>query len=306
MSDDARIRSIVNNLNMEFDKKMEAEGHEFQFQDHGFSEKEYVQRLGLVITNNREPEIPGNASLEIFNEIREEVEICGSAVLPGLVNPEIIHRLYRKQTRKWKQMAEEHMRAVADVVSVGTRKLLGVVCPSEGATALLHKELRQIITTFHERTLAKALTNLNTYSEAEQTKMPHTTDPGFGRKLRLLQSLRVTNNFVRVHEDYESGLKRVIDEMQEVVKNGQFFQARASLTAAETVSSAMFEEFHSSSHNNTVHDVHDILKIYYEVCIFPVQPDSARLTGGSSPCEPTSAISHIRLSKIFYLTPMGP
>ncbi len=261
---DARIRLLVHTLNVEFDRKMVAEGHEFKFEDHGTPENDYIQRVGYFIATNKVPEIDGDASLEIFNQIREQVQVYGSG-LPGMVHPEVIRRLYEMQTQKWEQMAEEHVRTVANGVSVGTRKLLEVVCPSEGATALLHNELQQIITTFHDRALAKALATLNTYSQADRTKTPQTTNPDFEHRLRLLQSLRVTKTYVRVRDIYQSKLEEVYNRMNQLVSNGEFLQTRAALTVAEDLSGFILDEFHSSALKNTVHDVHDILKVYYKV-----------------------------------------
>jgi len=98
--------------------------HIYSFQDCDTKEDEYIQRLGVLLSSGvSESQQQGtHEGEELFAKIEEEIPNCGCAELPGQVYPDIIPRLYREQTRKWRGMAEDHLKNVAEGVKLAAEE----------------------------------------------------------------------------------------------------------------------------------------------------------------------------------------
>ncbi|KAH7304159.1 P-loop containing nucleoside triphosphate hydrolase protein [Stachybotrys elegans] len=243
--DDAMVRFKIRALNDTFDKLMREKGYEYEFEDHGLNKEDCLQRMRQIVRGNF-PEQPKESAF--IAKIQDEVKKCSSTELPGMVHPEVIQRLYKVQTRKWREMAEMHLLEAATIVRRGAKAVLEMVCSETGGTALLHQELWEVLANFHETALNRAKANLWRYCEGDQAKPLQTTDPEFAHKLRLLKTLRVFKSFEKAtmawHDNKSS------------VEQGEM--------SAESVGALLYDAMHSSSTSNTVNDVHDTLKVYYE------------------------------------------
>ena len=114
---------------------MRNSGHIYSFQDYDTKEDEYIQRLGVLLSSGvSEPQQQGTREgEELFAKIEKEIPNCGCAELPGQVHPDIIPRLYPGQTRKWRGMAEDHLKNVAEGVKLAAEEILESV--ARGAVA---------------------------------------------------------------------------------------------------------------------------------------------------------------------------
>jgi len=273
---EARARSFVREENDKFGARMRKFGHVYEFEDHNLKEEEYMQRLREVLWQTSEEQ--GNAqqqaertteksptrerdarggvvrsNQDLFAKIRDEAKICGCTELPGLVHPDIIRRLYREQTQKWREIAEDHLRTVAAGVLLAINAILDAVCPPGGSTGILHEELLLVLRRFYDGALRRALAALRTYCDGDRAKMLQTTDPLFAHRLRLLQSVRMARSIALAWKLVgEKSKDHTIEDLELI----------------------LFNECHHSTVDNTVNDVHDALKVYYEVFIFPAWPGS--------------------------------
>ncbi len=262
---DARVRCLVSEENNMFAQRMREFGHVYEFEDHSLKERDCIQRLRDIIepgTADAQPNTgpalgasvapvlerddpPVRDRHELFAEIRKEVLICGCTGLPGQVHPDIIHRLYSQQTRKWRDKAAAHLKTVAAGVGRAAEEILDAVCPRAGRTGVLHEELRLVLRQFHDGALRRALETLHTYCDGDQMKLLQTTDTDFLYKLRLLQSVR---------------MMKTIDVACKVV------YANKESHSLEDLELLLFNSCHHSTTDNKVNEVHDALKVYYEVC----------------------------------------
>jgi len=265
----ARARYLSRLENDMFGDRMRAFGHAYEFQDHGLKEEDYLRGLrGLLQpesiathanTSEQAPEGskisllqpdprigPVRSSEELYAKIREEVRICGCTELPGLFNPDIVRRLYRDQTHKWGIVAETHLRSVAEKIDLAAEEILNTVCPPGDNTGVLHGEFRVILRRFYDGALRRALASLRDYCSGEQSKMLQTTDPGFTRRLQILQTLR----------------------MVDLIKTATNIASIETVNKVSTkeLQNALYTTCHHSTADNTANNVHDILKVYYEVC----------------------------------------
>lgn len=263
-------------------------GHVYEFEDHALKEDECIQRMREIIVRNEDraqqnalaaAQANGNptpdvtprrkrrasrvsnpapkrdhsvrSSEALFAKIRHEVNICNSTELPGLVHPDVIRRLYKVQTEKWHIIAEDHLKTVALGVTGAAEEILNIVCPPGGSTSVLHDELLLIIRQFYDEALRRSLGILETYCKGDRIKLLQTTDPGFVHKLRLLQSLRMMKN---------------IDVARQLVDTEE------NNHSVEELSILLFNACHHTALDNTVNEVHDALKVYYEVCSLDLSP----------------------------------
>lgn len=255
-SPSARARQIVREASVLFNKEMRDSGHAMSFQDHDLEMDGCLARLGKILHPETKLEkAPASLSVpededddhgaELFARIREEVAICSSTQLPGMVHPDVIQRLYRQQTALWHDVASTHVRDAASTIISSAEELLNDVCPASGSTSFLHGELLLAVRQFHDESLEKVLRALDTYSEGDQTKLLQTTDPGFNHRLQLLKSLRMVKTM----------------ELATAIVS-----ANKKTLSVEELGILLFEHCHHSAVDNTVNDVHDTLKVYYEVC----------------------------------------
>lgn len=169
-----------------------------------------------------------------------------------MVHPDVIHRLYKMQTAKWQRIAEDYLREVATTVLIAVQSFLAQLCASsDGPPSILHEELTLTMQQLHQAALAKSLTELDSYCSGNQSKLLQTTDPEFEEKLQLMRTIRLSRSVLKVME------------------LSQFFELNkaagdTSISKRELFNS-LFQQCHHSTIDNTVNDVHDTLKAYYEV-----------------------------------------
>ncbi len=263
----SRARQIVSEANAHFSEVMRDDGHAYSFQDHNLEMDTCLERMRWILfphtkpkkdpspfssapfrspeeENDEEDEEADDNGKKLFQKIEEEVAICSSTQLPGMVHPDVIQRLYKVQTGLWHRMASDHVEKVASALLSAAEELLNAACPSSGSTSLLHGELLLVVRQFHDESLQKALRVLADYCQGDRTKLLQTTDPSFVHRLQLMRSLRMVMS---------------METATTLVKSNE------KTHSVEQLGILLFEHCHHSAVDNTVNDVHDTVKVYYEV-----------------------------------------
>ncbi|CEJ82804.1 hypothetical protein VHEMI02851 [[Torrubiella] hemipterigena] len=265
-SPESRVRSIVKATNESFGAKMRAYGHTYCFDNNMESFDDMIRKLqnemypdeSVDLTESIErPEVlmPADdefsevlSTEDLFDKIAEEVATFSSATLPGMVHPDIIPQLYRLQTQKWRQIAEEHVRNISDAITTATCHLIQSVCPRGNDASILNAEISEIISKMHRQTLSRTLEALHDYCDGNQSQLLQTADPTFLERLQKLQKVRLINAFNR--------------------GSVLFREATAARASSLQAACELFAQCHPSAAANTSNDVHDTLKVYYEVRFF--------------------------------------
>lgn len=182
----------------------------------------------------------GEAGTVLYDKIRAELGVFQSTQLPGLPNPQIVPHLFQKQTDKWHTLAEHHLREVADSVAQASKAMLSSVCQDINSTSpALYLQLYRAVETRFNDAFDRAREDIRLYCDKERTHLPQTTDDGFYNKVKAMQALR---------------RKRSLEALR----------ARVNDWTAEVVE-AFYEGHYSSAEDNVVNEIHDILRVYYEV-----------------------------------------
>lgn len=252
----------VSRLNAEFDKFMRTCGGTWHFEDVDVDPVALVEeRIALQAQANAEgealppythstPKAAVDASLnkafpglsevrdtkDLMKTINKRLSIYQVSQLDGIINPDIYPDMYQEQVKKWTAIAERHLQRVAATVSNCTGSILDAVCPLEGDTGLMSRELRSLLASSFYRSEAQAYDRCRSQCEME-TKCTRLQSTGsrFGDEILNWRRFR-------------------------------FFEAFSnSYTGPDSDLSLCFNSIHPSLKKNMVVDVHDVLKVYYKV-----------------------------------------
>ncbi|GKU17740.1 unnamed protein product [Fusarium langsethiae] len=254
----------VSRLNAEFDKFMRIHGGTWHFEDVDVDPLVLIEeRMALQAEASAEgrvlpphtrktPKTAVDASLskafpglsevldtdDLMRTINERFSMYQVSQLDGVINPDIYPDMYQEQVKKWTAIAERHLQRVASTVSSCTSSILDAVCPLEGDTGLMSRELRSLLESSFHRSEAQAYERCKSQCETE-TKCTRLQSTGsrFGDEILNWRRFR-------------------------------FFEAfSSSYTGPDSNLSLCFNSIHPSLQKNMVVDVHDVLKVYYKISL---------------------------------------
>ncbi|RBR09031.1 uncharacterized protein FIESC28_10039 [Fusarium coffeatum] len=254
----------VSRLNAEFDKFMRTHGGTWHFEDIDVDPLGLIEeRMALQAQASAEgrtvppyarkaPKAAVDASLnkafpglsevrdtdDLMRTINERLSTYQVSQLDGVINPDIYPDMYQEQVKKWTAIAECHLRRVAATVSSCTGSILDAVCPLEGDTGLMSRELRALLASSFRRCEALAYDRCKSQCEMETrcTRL-QSTGSRFGDEILNWRRFR-------------------------------FFEAFSnSYTGPDSNLALCFNSIHPSLQKNMVIDVHDVLKVYYKISL---------------------------------------
>ncbi|KAJ4999594.1 Dynamin-A [Colletotrichum sp. SAR 10_66] len=266
-----RVRATTRSANEAFTQAMKERGHTYDFEKFGVDPvKEldkrmlsgaYLQRPAppkptqqsdATVTPPTTPPKKGRVkqlnsmeeqtSSSFNDEIRSQLRIWQTTELPGLINTEVIKVLFMKQSESWELIAEEHIHEVGRYVEHAADKILREVC-SDSGSEIIQKELSAVISQFQRKEKERALSELREHCRRARESHLQTTDVRFQQNLQAFRSLRL------------------MDAMTSYpLQDGYLSEARDHWAA-------IFRLFHHSAEDNMVNDVHDIVRVYYQISL---------------------------------------
>ncbi|KAF4969992.1 hypothetical protein FSARC_2895 [Fusarium sarcochroum] len=262
------LRREVGRLNAEFDKFMRSQGGTWEFEDPEVDPSAMVdERIALENEAKTEekslpprvrhaPRIETDPSLDkafpglskvqdtgkLMQAIQEKLSFYQASYLDGVINPDIYPDMYREQVKKWDSIAQHHLNRVARAVSSCTSSILDDVCPPEGETAVMSKELGSLLSSSYSESLIRTETLCKSQCEMEtKCQRLQSTGPRFGHEIHCWRMLRFYEGFSSAWTDPNGG------------------QTSALVRC--------FDSVHPSLGKNMVLDVHDVLKVYYKLSL---------------------------------------
>jgi hypothetical protein len=195
------------------------------------------------------------SSDDFGNIIKENLGRFGATQPPGVVNSDIYPVIYRLQISKWGSIAQEHLERVRDALKLSYETILKSTCPDRGSTSILYNELRNRLHLMFENTFLKARRDLESYCKQETERVfLQTNNPEFPMNLNYWRSLRYARAF---HDG-------------SIPQNGQAHNLVSSQTLVN-----MWNSMDLSNETRMMLDIHDVVKVYYEVRL----PDPDRESG---------------------------
>ncbi|KAJ0367920.1 hypothetical protein COL26b_011090 [Colletotrichum chrysophilum] len=263
-----RVRAMTRSANEEFTQAMKDRGHAYNFQDadvdpvkqltdimshHYSSQSQASPPTEQPVTPPSTPPKKGRerqshniqeqSATSFTQEVRSQLKIWQTTELPGLVNTEVIKVLFMKQSEKWEHIAEEHIDRVGRHVEYAADKILRAVCSPSDGCEIIQKELSAVIGQFQRQAKEKALSELKEHCRRERQSHLQTTDIRFQQNLQALRSSRLLNTLGSMP-----------------IREGTLVEPAAHLHA-------LFRHIHHSAEDNMINDVHDVVKVYYQISL---------------------------------------
>ncbi|KAK2014536.1 vacuolar sorting protein VPS1 [Colletotrichum eremochloae] len=177
----------------------------------------------------------------IVEVIRDQLRIWQTTELPGLLNTDVIQVLFKQQSENWQQIAERHIENIANDIESASNWILEDVC-SQSCSTILYEELSRVLSQLQQQAKKKAIQELKEHCRRERESHLQTTDTRFQERLQALRTVRLLGALGSI-PGYTSG----------------------SFDLAH--SKVLFQHFHHSSEGNMIYDVHDVVKVYYELSL---------------------------------------
>ncbi|GKT63017.1 vacuolar sorting protein VPS1 [Colletotrichum tofieldiae] len=175
-------------------------------------------------------------------EIQHQLRIWQTTELPGLVNTEVIQVLFKKQSEHWQHIAERHIDNIANDVEVASNWILEDICSPDSCSSILYEELSRVLTQFQQQAKRKAIQELKEHCRRERESHLQTTDSRFQERLQALRTVRLLGALGSIPS----------------FPSGAFDMGHSKM---------LFQHFHHSSEGNMIYDVHDVVKVYYELSL---------------------------------------
>ncbi|KAH7259113.1 P-loop containing nucleoside triphosphate hydrolase protein [Fusarium redolens] len=268
------LRQELNSMNNQFDNVMRWVGGFWQFDDEDIDPWAVCNSYGAFVDNKQEdsrtahqilfpttepkdykealkkiPAFEEHEHVETFERfadtVRDNLRRFGASQPPGVVNSDIYPVIYRVQVSKWGSIAQEHLDRVKDAMKSSYEEILRSVCPDSGSTLTLHHELKNRLHSMFCETFNKAKQDLELYCEQEtQKELLQTTNHQFPSKLLAWRQLRYVRAFYR----------------------GIGGEEAQNLVSSQTLGN-MWSCMDLSSENRMMYDIHDVIKVYYEISL---------------------------------------
>ncbi|KAF3210236.1 hypothetical protein TWF106_010767 [Orbilia oligospora] len=251
-----KIRTRIQNMNSDFAKRMQIEGHTREFKDEDEepkSEEPEVDEIAppeIPFTSHereehqlygyKNKEVNGENSLnkldpeDIYDWIKVTYRDSRGPELPGLINYNVVIQMFREQSTNWKTVAGEHVRGVVDIVAKFNAEVFNRVVSDD----TVRKKLQTSLSKATGAAITQAYRELDQLIEDERTGILQTVNASFGQNQKTMRQ------------------KRALSELKK--QRGENGMVNLNIVA---------QMFNLSNEDTTVRDVHDILKSYYDISL---------------------------------------
>ncbi|KAK1994581.1 vacuolar sorting protein VPS1 [Colletotrichum falcatum] len=252
-----RVRGLVRESNESFTQDMQDLGHTHLFEDtsvdpmtqltEAHADEDGISTPPSTPPTKRQPtrkKSPAARQLRtpLVEVIRDQLRIWQTTELPGLVNTDVIKILFKQQSENWQQLAERHIENIAIDVNAASDRILDDVCSPPSCSRILHAGLSRVLSRLQQQAKEKAIRELKEHCRREREFHMQTTDPRFEERLQALRTVRLLGALASIPS----------------FQNGTFDLAHSKL---------LFQHFHHSIEGNMIYDVHDVVKVYYELSL---------------------------------------
>ncbi|KAG9238404.1 P-loop containing nucleoside triphosphate hydrolase protein [Amylocarpus encephaloides] len=218
----------------------------------------------------------------LYEEIRTQILENRGEELPGVLNPAVIHPIWRKQTSKWKSLGEAHLNSLVDTTTYVSLKLFEQACYETGASERTQCGLEARILGFSTQARGEVMRKLDILCDRNENMALQTSNPAFLEKVHYARSQRfrqALDRYTRAHPPTS------------IIST----PVPASLESCAIIDiprvDALFNELHphGSRSQNVEDEIHDLLRAYYEVrvqdFVYDVSNniDEPFLVGGEGP-----------------------
>ncbi|RDL36733.1 Uncharacterized protein BP5553_06085 [Venustampulla echinocandica] len=266
-SDTMKLRGMVRQAAKTFATEMRINGNLYEFLEIGDSRNALEQPLKS--SQNSLPSIAANKKRSIYHEIRAQIGKNQGEELEGLSNPAILKPLFRKQTEKWQELAQNHLRSIISMSQDVASMILDQVCAELGVPSHTANDLGDIISGFKDDAEQRATLELHTFCHEITTFPLQTSNPLYLEKVTKAQHLRFQGALERYRttNPVEKFITTLLND-----NNPQYLptipQHYKSWVIVDVNNlDELFKQMHPRGVQNTENEIHDLLKAYYEIAL---------------------------------------
>lgn len=220
-----KLRMHIRDLNDAFAKKMSKQGHTRAFRNTDDEE-------------DSEYHFKSSEKSSIYDWIRTSYLEARGSELPGCVNPAVLENLFRQQTFKWQEIAEQHLEKVQSSI----QDFLIAIIEALIVDTTVQDRLRGRLVPLLDDSAGQAYHTLGLFLKDEREGILQTVNHYFADTLAAAREERVVSRLRKLGVDDD---------------NLAYSVNLASLTKAT----------HLSNEDQAIYSIHDILKAYYKVAI---------------------------------------
>ena len=209
----------------------------------------------------------------LYREIRRQIDENRGEELTGMLNPAVLKPLWAKQTKKWREIAEDHLNTIISLATAVALRIFEYASNSVAITERAKSKLVGIITSFAETDKAKYMQQLHDLCHRNATMALQTVDPAYGVKIRAAQQQRFSFALGRFHVSHppKNTLAQLLPgEGRAVLDTADATEVyRHWIIVHESHSTELFNEIHphGARSQNIEDEIHDILRAYYDVSL---------------------------------------
>ncbi|KAJ5752683.1 hypothetical protein N7520_009600 [Penicillium odoratum] len=190
-----------------------------------------------TIQDENDPEFsrPAGDSENIYDWIRRYYLESRGSELPGTVNPIVLQNMFRRQSSPWEKIAMKYLKKIASAVESFNKDVFAKIIPDEN----VREKVEAFISRPGEETYDQAHEQLLTIVNDERGGILQTVNHYFADTLSSIRQ------------------ERVIARLEGLgLEDGYAFDMKTVLKGV-----------HLSNEDQSVFDIHDILKAYYKVAM---------------------------------------
>jgi len=214
----------------------------------------------------------GKRAESLYDEIRKQIDTNWGEELPGMTNPKVLKPLFRKQTCKWEDIGQAHLKRLVSMSSDVATKILDEVCAELGVPSHTKNELENMICDFKDAKEEFIKGKLHVFCQENSTFPLQTNNKLFPRKVEEAQRLRFKGALERYRKKNppENFISTLSPDRKAVATAQPQFSSWAIVDVNNL--NKLFDQMHPHGVQNTEDEIHDLLKAYYEASPIPLCP----------------------------------
>jgi hypothetical protein len=133
----------------------------------------------------------------LYQEIRTELRENLGEELPGVLNPFVLHPLWRTQTQKWHELTMNHLSKLITLTTNVSKLLFHQACKEVGASEQTAIALERRLDLFAKDCREEVMQKLEVLTTRNATMALQTSNPEFDDKVRKARKLRFSQAIER-------------------------------------------------------------------------------------------------------------
>ncbi|EPE35352.1 P-loop containing nucleoside triphosphate hydrolase [Glarea lozoyensis ATCC 20868] len=195
----------------------------------------------------------------LYREIRTQLRENLGEELPGVLNPCVLHPLWRIQTQKWQSLTRDHLSKLITRTSEVSILLFRQACKEVGVSERTVFGLEKQLAGFERQSRQDVMNKLDLLCTRNANMALQTNNPEFDYKVRKARELRFSQaleRYIALHPPSTFSFAKLTTSKPCAIVDDDHI-------------ATLFNELHPNGarSQNVEDEIHDLLRAYYEITI---------------------------------------